>query len=114
MLREKTHLILLSFIVIALGVGTFYYSTASDAVPGIPAHRLEVAKPTEPPTTPPTTPSPKPEPIPHAEGGFDLQFAETEEECMEGGGQWNACASACPDIGPDEMCIQVCVERCEP
>lgn len=111
-LRDKTHLVFLGLVVIALGVGVFYYSNASDTVPGIPAEKYAAPAPTTPPSTPP--PTSKPEPIPNTEGGFDIQFAETEEMCTEGGGKWNPCASACPSAEPDELCIQVCVERCEP
>jgi len=37
----------------------------------------------------------------------------TEEACAAADGSWNPCASACPDAGSDEVCIQICVEKCE-
>lgn len=110
--HKKTHLIILVLAVCALGAGAFYYSTASDAVPGIPEERYQAIAPASSPPTPP--PASKPEPASDTRGEFDFQFAKTEDVCVDGGGQWNPCASACPDAGPDELCIQVCVERCEP
>lgn len=42
-----------------------------------------------------------------------IKEAVTQEACEAQGGNWNPCASACPDAGPDTLCIQVCVEKCE-
>lgn len=100
--REQAHLVLLGLAVVALGAGAFYYSTASDVVPGISDDRF-----TE--TLTPEMFQGRPE----VTNGVVLGDFETESACIEFGGYWNECASACPDAGPDEMCIQVCVEQCE-
>lgn len=38
-------------------------------------------------------------------------YSEEITACGEAGGEWNQCGSACGD--DDEICIQVCVPKCE-
>lgn len=92
-IRKTAHLTALLLAVLALGLAAYFYSTALEAVPGIPSDHQAVIPPAD-------DLEPPPEP-------------DSAASCAEAGGIWNPCASACPDAGPDEMCIEVCVERCE-
>lgn len=39
--------------------------------------------------------------------------ADEITKCTETGGVYDDCSSACPDLGPDEVCIALCVPKCE-
>lgn len=96
LLKKHLHLLILVLVVLALGAFAFYYTGARDAVPGIPTIPDEGTEAELPGEEPDTDSEPK-----------------SPAACAEAGGVWNPCASACPDAGPDEVCIQLCVERCE-
>ena len=81
--KAPTHIWILAGSILVLGLVAWSFGNARDAVPGIPVEILDREVPTE------------------------------QSACEDSGGNWNPCASACPDAGPDEVCIQVCVERCE-
>ena len=79
-----THLLAIGLALAALAAGVWYYTNASDPVPGLPEN---------------------PQPIVVDEG------PQAKEACEEAGGVWNECASACP---PDaEACVLMCVQKCE-
>lgn len=84
--KTAKHLYWIAAVILLLGAAAWWFTNEHEAVPGIPPEMIE---------------------------GFGLDEPADAEACLEAGGFWNECASACPDAGPEEVCIQVCVERCE-
>ena len=66
------------------------------------------------PGTSPKSPTSRPLPPP-TDGDPNATDASgyTEKSCAAAGGTWNPCASACPDAPSSDVCIEMCVQRCE-